>query len=149
MTTAIALAGPDQSDRVLSLMARYHEEQQLGFDDAHRDAVVRPLLDGNPLGAIWLIGPSRAPLGYVLMSFGWSSEAGGMIGWLEEVYIRSSVRSRGIGTEAVHAITLSLAKAGMKAVFARIPEHAPNAARFCRRCGFAEGSNSTVMVDTL
>ena len=47
MTTAINLAGPADDDRLMSLY--YHEECRLPYDDAHRAAVVAPLLEGSPL----------------------------------------------------------------------------------------------------
>lgn len=37
--------------------------------------------------------------GYGLMSYTFSQEAGGMAAWIEEVYIRSKYRGRGLGKE--------------------------------------------------
>lgn len=148
MTTAINLAGPADDARLLSLMARYHEECGLPYDDDHRAAVAAPLLDGSPLGAIWLIGPARAPLGYVLVSFGWSVPLGGMIGWVEEVFIRQSVRNRGIGTEILHAVALSLGQAGVRALHARVDDNA-RAAKFCARVGFSDTKDTRIMTDML
>ena len=70
MSTAINLGGPEDDERLLSLMARYHEECGLDYDDEHRARVAAPLLEGWPLGADGLIGPERAQLGYVMVTFG-------------------------------------------------------------------------------
>lgn len=148
MTTAINLATGDDTDRVVGLMQRYHEEAGLPFDDAHRLAVAAPLLDGNPLGAIWLIGPARAPLGYVLISFGWSMAHGGMVAWLDEAFIRASVRGRGIGTEVLHAIVVNLRQAGLKAMHVHLTPDA-KATGFCTRVGFAPVDGFVQMTDTL
>ena len=148
MTTAITLATSDHLTQVLGLMARYHEEAAMPFDDAHRAQVAAPLLDGNPLGAIWLIGPGRAPLGYVMISFGWSMTDGGMVGHLEEAFIRASVRGRGIGTEVMHAVVVNLRKAGLKAMHVHLPNGAA-ATSFCRRVGFSTVSGVTQMTDRL
>lgn len=149
MTSAIHLAAPDDLPRVLSLMERYHAETALPHDDQHRTDVVSPLLDGSPLGAVWLIGPARAPLGYVLVTFGWSVAAGGMIGWLDEVFIRPSVRRRGIGTECLHAVSVSLKAAGMKAMHVQLDSDNAAAARFCSRAGFVAAPDQTLMTDPL
>jgi GNAT superfamily N-acetyltransferase len=149
MTTAITLAGPDDAPRVVALMARYHEEAGLPHDDAHRMAVVTPLLDGGPLGAVWLIGPQNAPLGYVLVTFGWSVPHGGMIGWLAEVFIRPSVRNRGIGTEVLHAVAVSLSQVGMKAMHAHMKGTDARAARFCARVGFQAEQDVHLMTDPM
>ena len=149
MTSAIHLAGPADLPRITSLMARYHEEAGLPYDAAHRETVTSPLLDGSPLGAVWLIGPARAPLGYILVSFGWSVKDGGMVGWLEEIFIRPSVRKRGIGTESLHAVTVSLRDAGMTALHARLNANNEAAARFCRRTGLADVADMRLMTDPL
>lgn len=148
MSTAINLAGPADDDRLLSLMGRYHEEIGLTYDDAYRAAVTAPLLEGSPLGAVWLIGPARAPLGYVIVSFGWSVSLGGMIGWVEEVFIRPSVRSRGIGTEVLYTITVSLGQAGVRALQVRVDDNS-RLAGFCARVGFGNTANTRVMTDLL
>ena len=148
MTTAINLAGPTDDDRLLSLMGRYHEECGFAYDDVHRAAVAAPLLNGSPLGAVWLIGPARAPLGYVMISFGWSVPHGGMIGWVEEVFIRPSVRSRGIGTEVLHAVALSLGQAGIRALKVRIDNNT-RFAQFCTRAGFGHATDTRTMTDIL
>lgn len=148
MTSAVTLAGPEDADRILSLMARYHAEARLDRDDAHREATALPLLEGGPLGALWVIGPRRAPLGYVMISFGWSAADAGMRAWLEEIYIRDSVRGRGIGTETLHGITRSLAGAGVKTLNVALPD-ASRPAAFCKRCGFATVTDLTLLQERL
>lgn len=148
MSTAINLATAADLDQVVGLMQRYHQEAGLPFDDSHRTAVAAPLLAGNPLGAIWLIGPVRAPLGYVMISFGWSMAHGGMVGWLDEVFIRASVRDRGIGTEVMHAVVVNLRKAGLRAMHVQLPANAL-AAGFCKRAGFAPVAGFIQMTETL
>lgn len=149
MTTAIHLAGQDHAALVLALMQRSHEERALPHDDAHRENVIAPLLDGSPLGAVWLIGPARAPLGYVLISFGWSVDLGGMIGWVEDIYIRPSVRKRGIGTEVLHAVAVTLHRADLRALHVRIPGGNDAMARFCAKAGFGTDQTLRVMTDVM
>lgn len=149
MSTAITLAGPADRDRVMALMAQFHTERGLPHDDVHRARAVDPLLDGSPLGAVWLIGPGRAPLGYVLVGFGWSVTRAGMEGWVNEVYIRASVRRRGIGTEVLHAVAVALSQAGLTALHVRVDQSDTAAQRFCARVGFAARPEMLVMTDTL
>jgi GNAT superfamily N-acetyltransferase len=149
VSTAINLAGPDDLDGVLALMERFHAERGLPHDDIHRRNAVAPLLAGNPLGTIWLIGPQRAPLGYVLLSFGWSVNRAGMEGWVNEIYVRPNVRRRGIGTEVLHAVAVSMGKAGLRVLHVRLGRADDMAARFCARVGFEQREDLIVMTDTL
>ena len=149
MTTAVHLAGPADLDRLLALIERYHTETALPHDDAHRRRAVTPLLAGSPHGAVWLIGPQRAPLGYVLIGFGWSVALAGREGVVDEVYIRPSVRGRGIGTEVLHAIAVSLTGVGVRALHVRLDRTDAAAARFCARVGFAPRPDTVLMTDEL
>lgn len=149
MSTAVHLAGPDDLDRLVGLMERYHAERALPYDDTHRRRAAMPLLNGSPHGAVWLIGPQRAPLGYVLISFGWSVALAGIEGFVAEVFIRPSVRGRGIGTEVLHAIAVSLTQTGVKALHVRLEQADAGAARFCARVGFVARPELVLMTDVL
>lgn len=114
--TALNLARPDDLDRITRLVGDFHTEQGITQDDATRRAAILPLLEGSPHGAVYLIGPARAPIGYVTVGFGWSIELGGMDGFLDEIYIRPGVRGRGIGSEIMLSLPKALAGAGLKAL---------------------------------
>ncbi|WP_300550466.1 GNAT family N-acetyltransferase [Roseovarius sp.] len=114
--TALNLAQPEDFDRLLPLVRAFHDEAQIVQDDAHRHAALMPLLEGSPHGATYLIGPGRAPIGYIVISFGWSVEFAGLDGFVDELYIRPGVRGRGIGTEVMSSLPKALAGAGLKAL---------------------------------
>lgn len=116
MSTAIHLATPADAPKLLPLMAAFHAEYGLDLDDAHRSAAVSPLLEGSPLGAVWLFGLAKAPTGYVIITFGWSVELGGMEAFVDELYIRPNVRKRGLASEALSTIAGSLHDVGVKAL---------------------------------
>ena len=149
MTTAVHLAGPDDLDRLLGLMARFDQETGLPHDAAHRRRAVTPLLPGSPHGAVWLIGPQRAPLGYVLISFGWSVALAGIEGFVAQVFVRDTVRGRGIGNEVLHAIAVSLTQTGVKALHVRLDRADARAAQFCARVGFTPCPDIALMTDVL
>ena len=148
MTAALTLACANDAEKLLDLMGRYHAEAELTYDDDHRALAVVPLLGDSPLGAVWLVGPARAPLGYVTMTFGWSIDKGGMTATLAEAFIRPSVRSRGIGTEALHAIMVQLSKAGIKAFLAAPQAEAARAIRFCERLRLYPDTRYCTMSDS-
>ncbi len=114
--TRLTLAKMEDLDRVLPLVTAFHEEEGVEQDDATRRAALIPLLEGSPHGCVYLAGPTRAPIGYVIVTFGWSVEFGGLDGFLDEIYIRPGVRGRGIGSEILISLPKTLAAAGMKAI---------------------------------
>jgi ribosomal protein S18 acetylase RimI-like enzyme len=116
MTTALSLARPDDLDRLLPLVAAFHDEAGIVQTDSTRRAALLPMLEGSPHGVTYLIGPGRAPIGYIVISFGWSVEFGGLDGYVDEFYIRPGVRGRGIGSEVMVSLPKALAGAGLKAL---------------------------------
>ena len=136
MSAAIHLAREVDIDNLLPLISDFHDYEKLSFSDEHRMNAVRPLLQGSPLGAIWLIGPRRAPVGYIVITFGWSIEMGGMDGFVDEFYIRKSVRGRGMGTEVLRALMRQLAESGLMALHLEVSHENIAAQRIYRRSGF-------------
>ena len=116
MSAALHLAGPEDLDRLLPMVEASHREAGTGSDEAHWRAGLAPLLDGSPLGAVYLIGPRKAPVGYIVVSFGWSLEFGGMDGFVDEFWIRPNVRGRGMGSEVLGALVPALEDAGLRAL---------------------------------
>jgi len=104
-------------------------------DSARRDGLA-PLLDGIPHGVAYLIGPARAPIGYIVVTFGWSVEFGGLDAIVDEIYVRPPVRGRGIATEVLHALPRALAQGGVKAIHLEVDRTNDTAQRLYTRAGF-------------
>lgn len=130
--TALHLAGPGDLERLVTLCAACHAEMGIARDDDSRRAGLAPLLDGLPQGAVYLIGPARAPLGYAVLSFGWSLSEAGIEARLDELFIRPAVRRRGIATEVLAALPRALGEAGVRSLSLRLPPDAPSRPLFER-----------------
>ncbi len=114
--TALNLAKPEDFERLAPLVAAFHAESDIEMDAETRRDALMPLLNGSPHGAVYLIGPGRAPIGYIVVCFGWSIEFAGMDGFVDEFFIRPGVRGRGIGSEVLRQLPKALAAAGIKAL---------------------------------
>ncbi|MEL7097788.1 MAG: GNAT family N-acetyltransferase [Pseudomonadota bacterium] len=136
MSAALTLAAPEHLDKLASLVAAFHAEAGLALSDEHRAAALAPLLEGSPHGAAYLIGPPRAPIGYIIVSFGYSVEFGGMDGFVDELFIRPGVRGRGVASEVLHALPRALAGAGLKALHLEVATQNAPAQRLYARAGF-------------
>lgn len=134
--TALHLARPEDIDRLLPMVAAFQAEHGIERDDATRKAALKPLLDGSPHGVAYLIGPQRAPIGYVVICFGWSLEFGGMDGFVDEIFIRPGVRGRGIGSEILTSLPKALAGAGLKALHLEVKRDDEKTRRFYARLRF-------------
>jgi ribosomal protein S18 acetylase RimI-like enzyme len=136
MSAALHLAGPEDAEKLLPMIAAFHDGEGIASDAAHRKAAIAPLLEGSPLGCIYLIGPRAAPVGYIALTFGWSIEMGGMDGFIDEFYIRANVRGRGMGTEVLLALLPKLEAAGLTALHLEATTQKPELQRLYARAGF-------------
>jgi len=149
MSAGLHLATMEQAERCLSLAKSYHAEIGANFDAEQRAAAMEPLLAGSPLGAIWIIGPARAPLGYVLVTFTWSPDAAGIVGWVRELYVRDNVRRRGIATTALGDLARALRSGGIKALHVNVTDLTEDQCRLWHRARFAAQSTHSILTGTL
>ena len=130
------LATPEDETRLVPLVAAFQEERGIASDDTRRTAAVAPLLDGSPHGAVWLIGPRKAPVGYVAVSFGWSVDLGGLAATISQIFVRPAVRRRGLGGDALIAIAKALKPGGVRALHLELEDGDTAAQRFFARARF-------------
>ena len=147
--SALRLASTDDLDRLVSLVERFHAQAGITQDDTTRREALYPLLEGSPHGAIWLIGPRSAPVGYIAVSFGWSIELGGLDGFVDEFFIRDKVRGRGMGSEALAALARALSEQGVRALHLEVDRGNEAAHRLYTRLGFASRDRYHLMTRLL
>lgn len=148
MSAALTLASLDHRDRLLPLVAAFHAEAGIETSEAQRADGITPLLEGSPHGAAYLIGPARAPIGYIVVSFGWSLEFGGMDGFIDELFIRPGVRGRGVASEVLIALPRALADVGLKALHLEVSKDDSSAQRLYTRAGFGLRTGYHLMTRT-
>ncbi|AXI42679.1 N-acetyltransferase [Sulfitobacter sp. SK011] len=149
MSAALTLAKPEHLNSLTALVAAFHAEENITMSDEALTAGISPLLDGIPHGAAYLIGPPRAPIGYVVITFGWSVEFGGLDAIIDELYIRPGVRGRGIASEALIALPRALAGGGLRAIHLEVDRDNAAAVKLYRRAGFRERDRYMFMSKTL
>ncbi len=149
MSAALHLAGIEDLDPLMRLVAAFHDEEGIAQSDTKREAALRPILEGSPHGAAYLIGPKRAPIGYVIVTFTWSLEFGGLDALIDELFVRPRVRGRGIGTEVILSLSRALAGAGVHALHLEVDRENTTAHRLYERAGFVTRDRYMLMTRPL
>jgi len=62
------------------------------------------LLSCNIYGDIFVYEENNELLGYLLTAKSWSQEGGGVVCWIEEIYIENDHRGKGIGTKMLRYV---------------------------------------------
>lgn len=64
---------------------------------AHFERTFQEVTSDSPYAAAYLLECDGAPVGYAQLSFTYSTEAGGRVIWVEELYVRPQFQGRGLG----------------------------------------------------
>ena len=136
MSAVLTLGKVAHLEKLLPLCAAFHAEEGIASTEESRTAGLLPLLEGNPYGAIYLVGPPRAPSGYAVVCFGWSVEFGGLDAILDELFVRPSVRGRGIATEVLISLPNALKEYGLRAIHLEVSGENDAAVKLYRKAGF-------------
>lgn len=145
MSASLHLAGPEDLPRLMPLVAAFHAEMRIDQSEEVRSNGLRPLLDGSPHGAAYLIGPARAPIGYIVVTFGWSVEFGGLDGFIDEIYVRPGVRKRGVASEVLNALPRALSAAGLRALHLEVDRENSATQRLYEKAGFVRRDRYMLM----
>lgn len=136
MSAAIHLAGPDDLPALLPMVAAFHEEEGIAIDDETTADAVRHMIEDEAAGCLYLIGPRRAPIGYLAVSFFRSITLGGPAAYIDQFFIRPGVRGRGVGSEVLTRLLPTLEKGGLAGIHLDVGKDRPRLEQFYRRAGF-------------
>jgi GNAT superfamily N-acetyltransferase len=112
------------------------------YAEAHLDlrpecrAALRTLLESPETGCVLIIRAAARPVGYCVMTFGYSLERAGRIVLIDELFILPEARSQGTGTAAMKAALQQAMTAGCRAVFLEVDRSNPRARMIYERLGF-------------
>lgn len=129
-------ATPADRDLLVELHREYCAHDSHDFDGDRARAGFEPLLVDDTHGVVWMLDD---PLGYAVLTWGWSIEGGGLEGVLDEIYVRE--RNTGAGSTLVEHLLAEAWDRGLSRVF--LETEAPNerARALYRRHGFVEESS--------
>lgn len=65
---------------------------------SHMRKTFKILMEGSPFADAYIMETAGKAVGYILLGLTYSNEAGGMVLWIEELYVCPEYRGRGAGT---------------------------------------------------
>ncbi len=138
MTISYKIATTADTEILVQFMREYCAFDHLPFEEQPRRASLSLFLDNASLGRLWLILRDEVPVGYLILTLGFSFEYGGYDAFIDEVYIREEHRGGGIGRQALAFAEEECRRLGVRALHLEVEHQNVNALVLYRKVGFVD-----------
>ena len=143
MQPTIRPAVSSDTDTIIEFSRRLNKEDpaftgDFYFDEPAVRAALVQLVADSSLGRVWLVSWSNTPIGYAVLTFGFSLESHGRDGILDEIYLAADYRGQGLGTQVVEFVEAEAWRLELKKLFLEVERPNTRAKKFYARLGFVE-----------
>jgi len=143
MEVTIRLAKESDIDIIVEFSHQLYEDDPASTDfpsfEAHlvRTALTQ-LIHHPTLGQVWLINDGDEPIGYVVLTLGFSLEYHGQDAFIDELYIKASHRRKGVGTKVMEFVEKASRELGINALHLEVERANVSAQYLYRKFGFED-----------
>ena len=140
---AVQLAQKADINLILAFCRALNEEDpsftgEITFDEASVRGALEELLANPSLGRAWLVFGDNSPIGYTVLTFGFSLESHGRDGILDEIYISPTYRGQGIGSRVVEFVEAEARRLGLKKLYLEVERNNQQARALYQKLGFQD-----------
>lgn len=123
---------------LLGLMRAFYTEDGYPFSEPGARAAVIQLLENDRAGRVWIAAGDEAPLGYVVLTFGYSLEHHGVVAFVDELFVAADSRGRGLGTSGLALAEAECGVRGVRTLQLEVERDNVAAQELYRRSGFKD-----------
>ncbi len=123
---------------LVDLMSEFYAESGYPLNRRRAEVAFSELLAGPALGHVWLIEAQPGPVGYLVLTLGYSMEFGGRDAFVDDLFIRPPFRGSGLGRLALSEVRAACAKRGIRALPLEVGRDNTAAQSLYRQAGFVE-----------
>jgi len=130
------------ADLLLEMMEEYYRFDGHAFDGPKAHSALLNFLRDPSFGRAWLICEQQTPVGYVVLTFGYSLEFLGRDAFLDEFYLRESHRGRGWGRQALDYVEEQARNFEIRSIHLEVVQENIAAKDFYRHRGYRDHRHS-------
>jgi GNAT superfamily N-acetyltransferase len=130
-------ARPDDLEPLLDLARRFHRDDGHGLDAAGEAALHR-IVAHEPLARCWIVRRADRPIGYLVLTLGFSIEYGGRDGFIDDLYLIESERGRDFGAVLLEFAISAARELGIRTLHLEVDPVNETANRLYRAGGFVD-----------
>lgn len=134
----IRRAAPADLDEVVDLLAAQLAEHDIPIARADLAFAAEGILRVPDRGFVLLAVDPGAAVGVACVSYSWTVERGGMVAWLDELYVVPTRREHGIGNALLAQVIAAVTADGCRTVELEVETSHARAEHLYRRHGFAD-----------
>ena len=132
-------AMPADLEGLLPLMkALYAEDGTVPLDAQAARRALAELLEHPELGRVWVAAVGSRPVGYVVLTLGFSLEYHGRDAFIDEIYVGAECRGRGVGRALLERAEEAARREGVRAVHLEVEPGNARAREVYRRAGYED-----------
>lgn len=129
------------------MMKAFYKHFGYVYSDRMQGRAFRELLADDRLGSAWFVRVNAQPVGYVVMTLGWSIEYGGRVAVVDELYVLPEFRGHGIGRRVLAQMRAEARRAGIRKLFLEVESFNRRAKALYARTGFGDTRRTLMRMD--
>lgn len=126
---------------LVGLMREFYAESGYPLDESTAADAFGRLVDAPSQGAAWLMEERGTPVGHVVLSVRFAMEFGGLLAYVDDLFVRPAYRDRGVARAGLEALVAECRRRGCRAIEVEVgPGNLPAQAVY-RRLGLSPGTD--------
>jgi GNAT superfamily N-acetyltransferase len=101
MEPTFRLAKDSDIDILVEFMRQFYAIDGYPFEDVAARRAMGKIVQDPTLGRAWMICDGDVPIGYIVLTFGYSLEYQGRDAFIDEFYIDAAQRNKGVGSKTL------------------------------------------------
>jgi ribosomal protein S18 acetylase RimI-like enzyme len=138
MDITYRLAAIADIEMLLSYMRELYEQDHLEFDEFATCSALKQIIQDDSLGRVWLIQAEDEPIGYIVLTLGYSLEYQGRDAFVDELYLHPDYRRQGIGTKSLQFVEFICQSLKVQALHLEVNRDNIEAQQFYRKLGYED-----------
>ena len=138
MEPTFRFAGDEDIETILGFMRRLYIQDHLTFEERVARATLAAIVQDRGLGRVWIICDGEEPIGYAILTLGYSLEYRGRDAFVDDLYLAPELRGRGLGGDALAAVEAAARELGVRMLHLEVERENRSAAALYLRRGFRD-----------
>ena len=132
------IASEEDVPEILTMMEQFNSIDNYPFDKEKTQGNLLQFLADHNLGRTWVIIYDKLVIGYVVLAFGYSFEHDGKDAFIDELFLKTEFRRKGIGRLSMDFIQNEAPKFGVKVIHLEVERHNNRGMKLYKENGFKD-----------